>query len=246
MTFAEAGADGGGATGPAASTSAKNVGQVSRVVSPNDEMLRADDHDLERYLRNGRQAVEVVSRFVEAPRSILDFGCGHGRVLRFIVAAFPQAEIWACDINADGVSFCQKEFGVNGIVSSPYASETVLPRFDLIWVGSVFTHLPLGPWREFLGLLARSLDGTLAFSVSGPLLAERLRGGESMGVPEDAILADYDTTGFGHHPYRVAPHGYGLTLITPARVKAEAEAVGLSVVEHLPQGWMRQDMVIAR
>jgi len=45
-------------------------------------MLRADDHDLERYLRKGRQAVEVVSGFVEAPRSILDFDGGASDTFR--------------------------------------------------------------------------------------------------------------------------------------------------------------------
>ena len=42
---------------------------------------------------------------------MLDFACGHGRVMRTLKAAFPDALLTACDIDRDGVDFCARTFG---------------------------------------------------------------------------------------------------------------------------------------
>ena len=50
-------------------------------------------------------------------KRILDLPCGHGRVLRYLSAAFPEAEITACDIMREGVDFCASTFGAIPVYS---------------------------------------------------------------------------------------------------------------------------------
>jgi hypothetical protein len=69
-----------------------------------------------------------------------------------------------------------------------------------------------------------------------------------MGIWDQAarVIRDYDQTGFGFSDYRnTQTPGFGLTLISPGRVKEEVESAGMQVVAHHERGWMRQDIVIA-
>ena len=75
-------------------------GRVSRVVSRQDEMWAIDAGG---YFAVGRSALECVLTALLHSRlpiatSILDFGCGHGRVARDLRAAFPDAAITFSDV----------------------------------------------------------------------------------------------------------------------------------------------------
>src|SRR5262245_27701876 len=115
-------------------------------------------------LRCIRLAVDAVGKR-EVGR-ILDFPCGHGRVLRNLKAAYPAASLTACDIDRDGVDFCASTFGAQGVYSDDNLDTVHLDDgFDLIWVGSLFTHLPDARWPAFLKFLADRLapEGLLVF-----------------------------------------------------------------------------------
>ena len=102
--------------------------------------------------------------------SVLDFGCGHGRILRALAANFPEAALTAVDTNKSGVNFCAKEFGAKPVYSNYAFSNLAFDRkFDLIWVGSVFTHLSGERWIPLLRLLRSLLaeGGLLLFSTHG-------------------------------------------------------------------------------
>src|SRR4051794_25448609 len=88
-----------------------------------DEKMRVDGGEA-RYYQVGRSALETILTGLEAAqipaetiRRIADIPCGHGRVLRYLKAAFPDAEIAACDIMRDGVDYCSKTFGATAIYS---------------------------------------------------------------------------------------------------------------------------------
>jgi trans-aconitate methyltransferase len=82
----------------------------------------------------------------EAPvKKIVDFGCGHGRVTRWIVAAFPAAEVWVTDYDQTGVKWCVEALGCQDAGSKIEAEQ-----FNLVWLGSVFTHLPTAIVEPFL------------------------------------------------------------------------------------------------
>lgn len=99
---------------------------------------------------------------------ILDFACGYGRALRFLVQSYPTSQIWASDIQDDAVAFVKKQFNVKAIVSDT-TPEKFQPgkKFEFIWVASLFTHLPERLFRAWLVRLYNLLtdDGYLVFSV---------------------------------------------------------------------------------
>src|SRR5260370_28242185 len=91
--------------------------------------------------------------------TILDLPCGHGRVQRYLREAFQNADITACDLLHDGVDYCAKTFGARPLYSDENPANIAIEAnsFDLIWVGSLLTHLRADRWRDFLGLFERSL-----------------------------------------------------------------------------------------
>ena len=82
---------------------------------------------------------------------ILDFPSGHGRVLRYLRADFPNARVTACDIEIPAADFCEKAFGATKVLGHEDPWEIKLPgHYDLIWVGSLLTHLNKDTCAEFL------------------------------------------------------------------------------------------------
>ena len=107
--------------------------------------LKADE-----YLESGRAHTASMLRILEtegidpAPlQRVLDFGCAAGRMLRWFPAS-AGVERWGCDIKGATIAWCQQH------LSPPmdFAATTTLPHlpfedryFDLVYCGSVFTHI---------------------------------------------------------------------------------------------------------
>jgi SAM-dependent methyltransferase len=166
---------------------------------------------------------------------VLDLPSGHGRVLRYLVERFPNARFTACDLDRDGVSFCAATFGARAVVSrTDLEALTLDERFDLIWCGSLVTHLDAPRIEALLRFFHRHLTpaGLLVFSAHGTQAAENLRGGKlfSYGLDPDAaaqVLRSYTSTGLGYADYdaRRAP-GYGVTFTTPDWIRGAFQRVG--------------------
>ncbi|HUP22999.1 MAG TPA: class I SAM-dependent methyltransferase [Thermoanaerobaculia bacterium] len=160
--------------------------QVDRAIHPADEMLEfaiaeaAGDLDagLTAYFASGLEIAETIERIAAARFGglgrvgrMLDFGCGYGRITRFLLRCLPAERLWVCDILGDAVEFQQRHFGVHGFGSASRPEDLApppgAPPFDLIYVGSLFTHLPpqrFSPWFDRLaGML--SPEGLLVMSV---------------------------------------------------------------------------------
>ena len=103
-------------------------------------------------------------------KSILDFGCGCGRVLRYW-HNIPDMEINGCDYNPRLISWCKKNIPFGHYVVNQLEPPTPYPehKFGLIYAFSVFTHLPedlqLAWFREMRRILV--LRGYLIFSTQG-------------------------------------------------------------------------------
>lgn len=224
-------------------------------ISTLDEMFLGDrDH----YFDVGEAALHCIQIALNdagrAPgtiQRILDLPCGHGRALRFIKQAFPHAHLTACDLNADGVAFCAERFGAEPVVSNTDVDAIPLPGgFDLIWCGSLFTHLPAGQCISFLRLFQRSLapGGLLVLTLHGPSYGNAISDGrETTGLTRDqekSLLVEYRESGFGYVDYP-GQSGYGFSLTHPSFVRAHFLTPAWRLVRHREQGWnKRQDVVV--
>ena len=188
--------------------------EVSRDVSPNDEMCVAGRES--HYFQAGQSALDCINCSLQAAQlpaenihRILDLPCGHGRVMRHLKAAFPDAEITACDLLRDGVDYCAATFDAIPICSDENPEKIKLESyaFDLIWVGSLLTHLDAHRWTQFLELFRRTLrpGGTLVFSAHGRKAYDLTRRGVTPIHPywqQTSTLFAYERTGFGYCNYQ--------------------------------------------
>jgi SAM-dependent methyltransferase len=227
---------------------------VITTISPSDGMFSGDR---EHYFWAGRSALECVRLGLQLAgrtevRSILDFPCGHGRVLRALRAAFPNAGLAACDLDRDGVDFCARTFGATPLYSHvDPGSIRIDGSFDLIWVGSLFTHLDVDRWEGFLGLFRSVLapGGVLLFTTAGRFVVQELRRGVGrLGLSPsgvEAILASFDARGYGFGGYPSTPE-YGVCVASPSWVLGRIEqAAGLRLACATERGWLRRQDAFA-
>lgn len=232
----------------------------------NDTMLFDEsESSVTLYMRAANSAVEVIERILdqqgtsfESVGSLLDFGCGHGRVLRLLSQKVPPERITACDVDAVGVRFCAAEFGVQPLVSSWDLAQIQLDTYDVIWSGSVFTHLDADGGDILLGKLASALEpgGLLIFSMHGDYslggledLYEKIYADEA----ED-IRREVAETGFSFRAYDerfgTFPGTYGMSWHTVGYLEDRIRKLSndaLELVTHEPQGWdLHHDVVAFR
>jgi SAM-dependent methyltransferase len=237
--------------------------EVEQEVSDQDTMFKIR----KRYFRTGRTGLDSIRLAMLAigkteVGSVLDFPSGYGRVLRWIKAEFPGARLAACDIDQAGVDFCARTFEATPIYGREEPQEIEIEdRYDLVWCGSLFTHLPIERWEGFLDLFEDVLDpgGLLVFTVHGREIALRLRDDEQgrpyMKKPEDReeILRGYETQGAGYRDYaftdefreaRSLPSSYGISLTKSSWVCALIERrAGLQLTTYMEGQFNGQDTV---
>jgi SAM-dependent methyltransferase len=138
---------------------------IDRKLAPDEDMINADwDHDKTHYFAVGADAIEIILQSmilcgVKSLGSILDMPCGFGRVTRHLKAAFPGAALYACDLYKDRIDFCAQVLGAESIKSKENLNEILFPtKFDLIWCGSLLTHLTAPQFENALALFSRSLN----------------------------------------------------------------------------------------
>jgi hypothetical protein len=183
-------------------------------------------------------------------------------VLRFLRAEYPQARVAACDIDHEAVDFCAEAFGATPVYGRERPGEIELGnQFDLIWCGSLFTHLDHPLWNEFLDLFESALvmGGVLIFTTCGRNLAAKLADaeeGKNLMKQEDrrkTILQGYGETGFGYADYDLPdnmradlslPERFGISLSRPSWVcRLLDRRPHLQLVTFTENRWGAQDVV---
>jgi SAM-dependent methyltransferase len=222
------------------------LARVESRISHEDGMYKGDGAH---YFKVGLSAIRCIDEALHAARiesveNILDFPCGYGRVLRFLTRRFPAARITACELMPDAVRFCAETFGATPLQSSVDLDALALPaRYDLIWCGSLVTHLAAERTRALLRLFARHLapGGLLLFTAHGNFVAARVfemsdfYGLDRPHIP--ALIAAYERDGFGYLDYPEEP-GYGVSLTAPEWVREQAREIGgLNEVYFRARGW---------
>jgi SAM-dependent methyltransferase len=144
--------------------------------------------------------------------------------MRWLRAAYPTAQLTACDLLVDGVDFCRDAFGAIPVYSQPKITAAAFPSaYDLIWVGSLFTHVDAPDWDYLLSLFHQLLrpEGLLVLTTHGDLVAERMRTGHLYGYPERSViraLRAYDHAGFAFLEEAPDSIDYGITVAHPSWV----------------------------
>ena len=215
------------------------------------------DYAPELYWEAGRTALQCVRAALrdaraEPPRTVLDYACGYGRVMRWLRAAFPSAELTACDVYEAMVRFCQRNFGATPVVANRDSAQTELGHHDLIWSGSLLSHIDGGDWPGFLDLFRRSLSpgGVAVFTTHGGSTVEDLRSRvNTMRFSEEQlqqVLRDYDESGFGFWPTINAEWNHGDCVVSQEWVDEQLAEAGLVRVSYTEGAWLGQDVIAVR
>ena len=228
----------------------------SRNISPNDGMVAVGLE--EQYFDLGRRALELIhlsAQLCDKPHypEILDLPCGHGRVTRWLQAQYHYAKITACDLDRDGVDFCAKEFGAQPVYSQ--TDLTKIPfesQFDLIWVGSLLTHLPQDRWLAALDCFIRWTKecGVLIFSTQGRTVPSLLARGQkniAENIDKPALLEEFSSKGFAYQSYFESKpeEDYGMALSSPEWLMRVLQRYPDVIMRaYLEEAWGMQDIVI--
>jgi SAM-dependent methyltransferase len=220
-------------------------------VSVDDEMyiyLRANLPDkrcaLAQYMYGGWEAVQVIENIVQAAgktlgglRSFLDFACGYGKSTRFLVQSLSPGKVWVSDIYRGAVDFQKASLGVNGFYSATNPDRIKFPqKYEVIYVGSLFSHLPAPRFKAFLSRLYGVLDddGLIIFSTHGETVSP-LKGdaaGEGFMFTPESESRSLDK------------QEYGSTVVNESWVRNLCNELGIAGVHYLERELWAQDVFV--
>jgi SAM-dependent methyltransferase len=103
------------------------------------------------WVQSGKDDLEIMRRIlrasgfaIEEAGKILEFGVAGGRLIRHLQNLTPKTEIWGVDFWASAIRWCQEHLSppfyfatTSAVPHLPFSDQS----FDLIYAGSVFTHL---------------------------------------------------------------------------------------------------------
>lgn len=221
-------------------------------IHPDDDMKHPEDPRAEHYARVGNSAIAAIDgalaaagRGFEDVASCLDMPCGYGRVLRLLAQKIPPQRITACDINRRAIRFCATEFGVTPLRSTPNLDRMRLGRYELIWCGSLVTHLDDARVAQLLRRFADALQpGGIAIVT---IHAEPPTTGPYAPLHDEISRALQDRGEF-HIAYENALFAYGHAWHTKDHICAAfaaASGAGVRLVSHQPRGWDDHQDVLA-
>ncbi|OZI62968.1 class I SAM-dependent methyltransferase [Bordetella genomosp. 11] len=225
------------------------------------DISTADTMYNEWYLQVGHSAAANVMHAFQCSwlmrvNRALDMACGHGRVLRHLVNLFPDAEFHACDLDREGVDFCQETFGIKGIYSVEDLTKVdFVTKYDLIWVGSLFTHTSQEITKKWLSHLTQFLTETgIMIATFHGRWSETVAAQAPYINPQawSEILSEYRATGYGYRDYERSENhqyiqgSYGISLSSASAIAKIVEAVeGVRIFSYQERAWAdHQDVMV--
>jgi SAM-dependent methyltransferase len=194
-------------------------------------------------LANIEASLDAAGRTFDDAERWLDFGCGYGRVIRFLVERVPPERVWASDVVGEGVDFCASEFGVHPLYSKPDLEAVELEQVDVVYAISVLSHLNEPNSRAFLRVLGEALRprGVGLFTTHGRWSLEHphLYGAE-FGARKDEIAREVEQRGLSFVPYAfTSGEDYGMAWHAKEWIEAtvaELHGDALRLVRFVPHG----------
>ncbi len=222
---------------------------VSTEIHPNDMMYIAAPSHYYTVGMSGAQAVLAALSLSWRHKvlKVLDLPCGHGRVARHLRLLFPDAELFYSDIDAEGADFCAKAFGGKAIHSKPDLLSVAIPRdLDVIWIGSLFTHIDKKRTERWLRYLCDHLSqhGVLVSTFHG-YFTERNTEFHG-GVDKAQVRREFAKTGFGYSKYTEYEDAgdYGLSLSKPSTILDIANGIPGVRANYFERGWANNHDVL--
>lgn len=208
---------------------------LDRAIDERDDMLdfaiELFEHDRDRalvsYFQNGLEQFRLVKHIAtwRGPiQRMLDFASGYGRLTRFLLHEHLADELTVSDILEGGMEFQAAQFGVKTILSKTNPEEFEAPeKYDLIFVASLFTHLPASTFTRWLQKLAELLTpaGLLIFTVHDESLAPTNVDGILFESRSESRVLDVDD--------------YGSTWVTEAYVREQVASIGAQACVRMPR-----------
>ena len=229
--------------------------KIDKTISPRDTMIVPGRE--EQYFEIGHRALELVefaAKLCDKPHfpNILDYGCGYARVLRWLRPKHHYAEITACELEQSCVDFCAKHWDAIPVVSATDPATVKFDRqFDLIWCGSVLTHLDQAAWEKTFDLLIESTAecGIIILTLQGRFFASALANKQPYiadDVDKSALLADFKANGFAYQNYFDRhDHDYGIALTSPQWITRQIEKrTNVILRSYIEEAWGMQDVVV--
>jgi SAM-dependent methyltransferase len=164
-------------------------------------------------MRQIEASLSAAGRSFDDVQRWLDFGCGYGRVIRFLVERVPPERVAAGDVIGEAVRFCHSEFGVMPIHSDRELAKLRIGTFDFIYAISVITHLDERNSIAFLRLLGESLTpgGVALFTTHGAWSVENPGlYGDEFEAAQAEIARSVRERGTAFLRYPFAPDDYGV------------------------------------
>lgn len=238
---------------------------VNYALDPNDTENNFDaSWKLTHYMETGADALRLcvgalITNMRPVPKVVVDLPSGSGRVTRHFQAFFPDARIIASDLYEARWGFCANAFGVEGLQSTENFDDLKVDApIDLLFAGSLLTHLPEPIFRSFFKFLSRSLSDTgIAVVTTQGRHAEWVQHNHYQYIePERFEMAEKDMllTGFGYVDYNahwmdtvwVNQENYGVALARPwFTMKTLEEDYDLRILGYIERGFDNsQDAVI--
>lgn len=223
--------------------------EVDRTLHPEDHMFNTAKNGWDDYHAVGVSAMQVIQSVLGSSPShrvarIMDFGCGHGRVARHLRAFFPEAEMFFVDIDGEAAKFCAAQFNGTAITSSEDFSSLDLPKdIDLIWLGSVFTHLDYGRMNALFDILVSSLRprGIIIATFRGEYLYRQMKAETEPNLKRKwtPLLRQYEAGGIGYLPYDAEKNPqWGLSLSSMDRIAGMGRRhADIRLIGYTETGW---------
>ncbi|MCD6662121.1 MAG: class I SAM-dependent methyltransferase [Comamonas sp.] len=234
----------------------RNVMGLDCTISPDDDIFRfflghaSSRNPLRDYLADGWRTLaelmlllERVDQPLVKMSDVLEFASGHGRFTRHLVKAIGAGRVTVSDVVDSAVAFARDTFAVRGFASASVPEQVRWPQaFDLVFVLSLFSHLPRTTWARWLAQLwsAVAPGGLLVLSTHG-----------AKAAAFDSVALDED--GFFFAPssesHAIAAQEYGTAFTSEAFVRARiAEVCGAESLVHFApvHFWNHQDAWVLR
>jgi SAM-dependent methyltransferase len=201
------------------------------------------------YFKVGLSAIQCIDDSLNSAEkfginNILDMPCGYGRVLRFLFQRFPNANITGMDIVENGVDFCMHTFGVKGIYSKKKLGLLTLgSNFDLIWCGSLLTHINATIAVDLLHFINRhlSVGGLLILSAHGRFVWEVIKDGKNTyGLNEEGLaqlMRSFSESEYGYANYP-GQSDYGISVTSADWLRGQFNKIqGWKEISCKERGW---------